>query len=407
MIRNISPQLKAWDVSKLSKVIIMKGMGEGRFSVGDDVLEILQKVKEKDPDSLYYFQEKSALIQMISTLSTPYVSILDGYALGGALGLFGHGPFRVATEKTIFAMPEPTLGVIFNAGASFFLPRLDGAIGTYLALTGSRIEGLDTFYAGIATHYVPSARLNALEERLIDLETSEHDIIQRVLEKFVEPVPAKRIGFGTSIRQAMDRCFQHDSLEDILRALDDEKPTSWTRETKHKLLSMSPTSLRVTLKALRKGKTMSLDQCLKMEFDLMQKFLVTKDFHEGVDATLVQKPRKKPAWQPAVLQDVPDEDIEEVYFNRPAPNTLSLPGKIGLFKLPYSRYTLPTEEDVRLAITGEGTEFGFEGRLTHPDDVLVWFEKGHRNKQGVREKVLDILQRKAYLDKDNQLQWSA
>ncbi|KAI8064453.1 ClpP/crotonase-like domain-containing protein [Gongronella butleri] len=405
MIRNIMPQLKAWDVSKLSKVIIMKGMGEGRLSVGDDVLDLVQKVKNKDPDALYYFQEKSVLIQMISTLATPYVSILDGYALGGALGLFGHAPFRVATEKTIFAMPEPTLGVIFNAGASFFLPRLDGAIGTYLALTGSRVEGLDTFYTGITTHYVPSSRLQALEEKLIDLETSEHDIIQRVLEKFVEPVPAKRIGFGSGIRLAMDRCFQHDTLEEILKALDDEKQTPWTRETKHKLLSMSPTSLRVTLKALRKGRSMSLDECLKMEFDLMQKFLVTKDFYEGVDAMLVQKPRRKPTWQPASLHDVSDADIDEVYFNRPAPNALALPGVVDIHKLPYSRFALPTEEDVRLAVTGEGAEFGIEGRLSIPEDVISWFEKGHRNKLGVKEKVQEILDRKTILDNDKTLQW--
>lgn len=80
MIRNIGPQLKAWDVSKLAKVIIMKGAGKGKFSVGDDILDILIKAKEKDPDALYFFQDKFGLVQMIATLQTPYVSVLDGYA---------------------------------------------------------------------------------------------------------------------------------------------------------------------------------------------------------------------------------------------------------------------------------------------------------------------------------------
>ncbi|KAI8337730.1 ClpP/crotonase-like domain-containing protein [Chlamydoabsidia padenii] len=413
MIRNIAPQLKAWDVSKLAKVIIMKGANKGKFSVGDDVLDIIQKVNAKDPDALYYFQEKSALMRMISTLSTPYVSILDGYALGGALGLFAHGPFRIATEKTIFSMPEPSLGVTFNAGSSFFLPKLDGSIGTYLALTGTRVEGLDAFYAGIATHYIPSSRLPALEERLIDLETSEHDIIQRVLEKFVELPPAKKIGFPQSVRNSIDRCFRHNTLEDIIKSLDEEKQTSWTRETRHKLLTMSPTSLRVTLKALRKSKGMSLTDCLKMEFDLMQKFLVTKDFHEGVHASFLTKPRRKPQWSPPTLQDLPDDDIEQLYFTDPSPNSLNLPSGMDLYNYPYARFSLPTEDDVRLAVTGDGQEFGLEGRLTTAEDVIYWFVKGHKNKIGVKEKVMDILDRKTTMvpdkdDKDKQvLQWNA
>ncbi|CAO3609280.1 unnamed protein product [Cunninghamella echinulata] len=431
MIRNIAPQLKAWDVSKLAKVIIMKGINEGKFSVGDDVLEIVQKVNSKDPDALYYFQEKSALIQMISTLSTPYVSILDGYALGGALGLFAHGPFRIATEKTIFAMPEPTLGVLFNAGSSFYLPKLDGEIGTYLALTGTRLEGLDTFYSGIATHYVPSSRLSALEDRLIDLETSEHDIIQKVLEKFVEPLPTKRIGFQQNIRESIDRCFKYNTIEEIIHALDSEKQTSWTRETKHKLLSMSPTSLRVTLKTLRKSKSISLIDCLKLEFDLIQKFLVTKDFHEGVEGILLNKPRRKPQWDPSTLNDITDDDIERLYFTSPSPNPLSLPSTMDLYKYPYARYALPTEEDVRIAITGDDDDNNnnnnnnnndndndnnkeknndvesVNNRLLTAQDVVNWFEKGHKGKIGVREKVLDILDRKTFINSKQELEWKS
>lgn len=180
---------------------------------------------------------------MISTLQTPYLSILDGYArkwrnrrrngnaiteqfalVGGAIGLFAHAPFRIATERTIFSMPEASIGLCPSSGASFFLPKLDGEIGTYLALTGSRVEGVDALlvwlshlistiyslffhdsYTGIATHYVPSARLNALEERLIDLETSSHEIIHRVIEEFVEPLSEKKTGFAQDVRNIIDR----------------------------------------------------------------------------------------------------------------------------------------------------------------------------------------------------------
>ncbi|CEI93040.1 hypothetical protein RMCBS344292_07284 [Rhizopus microsporus] len=394
MIRNIGPQLKAWEVSTLAKVIIMKSTGKGKFSVGDDILDILQKANARDPDALYFFQDKFSLVQMIATLQTPYISILDGYACG-ALGLFIHGPFRIATERTIFALPETSIGAFLSSGSSFYLSRLDGEIGTYLALTGSRVEGIDTFFSGIATHYIPSSRIPALEDRLIDLETSEHEIIQRVLEKFVEPKSVNKVGFQKEIREVIDRCFAHDTIEDIINALDREKSTVWTRETKQKLLSLSPTSLKVTLKALRKGRSMSLVDCLKMEFDLIQKFLVTRDFHEGVEAMFLSKPRRKPQWEPSRLGDISDEEIDQLYFNQPAPNQLILSSKKDLRHYPYAKYSLPTEEDVRLAITGEGPEFKLEGRLKAQEDIISWFVSGHRGKWGVKEKVQDILDRKA------------
>ncbi|KAI8098371.1 ClpP/crotonase-like domain-containing protein [Gilbertella persicaria] len=404
MVRNIGPQLKAWDVSTLAKVIMLKGIGKGKLSVGDDIYDILLKAKAKDPDALYFFQDKFGLVQMIATLKTPYVAILDGYALGGALGLFIHGPFRIATEKTIFAVPEVTLGAFLNSGSSFYLSRLDGQIGTYLALTGDRLEGIDTFFTGIATHYIPSSRLPALEQRLIDLETSEHEIIQRVLENFVEQKPVDRIGFQKEIRQCIDRCFAFNTVEEIVGALEKEKQTSWTRATKQKLLSTSPTSLKVILKALRRAETMSLVECLKMEFDLIQKFLVTKDFYEGVEAAFA-KPRRKPQWQPFQLAGISDQDIEQLYFLDPSPNTLSLPIQLDLKKYPYARFALPTEEEVRLAITGEGAEFITEGRLKDDEEILFWFTKGHKGKWGVREKVLDILDRKTRLTSDQGRVW--
>ncbi|KAI8986011.1 ClpP/crotonase-like domain-containing protein [Pilobolus umbonatus] len=393
MIRNIGPQLKAWDVSSLAKVILLKGVGKGRLSTGDDVLDILTKTQSKDPDALYFFQDKYALIQMIATLKTPYVAILDGYALGGALGLFIHGPFRIATEKTIFAVPEITLGAFLNSGSSFYLPRMDGEIGTYLALTGNRLEGVDTFFTGIATHYIPSSRLAALEDKLIDLESSEHEIIHQVLEMFVDKKVVDKVGFKTETREMIDRCFSHDTIEEIIDALDHEKPSTWTRETKQRLLSVSPTSLRVTLKALRKGRTMSLVDCLKMEFDLIQKYMVTKDFHEGIYAAFVSKPRRKPHWDPPQLSGISDDDIDQLYFSEPSPNTLRLPSPYDLRKYPYSRFSLPTEEDVHSLLKKS------EDRLK-TEDIVKWFTDGYRGKWGVKEKILDILKRKTSTEKE-------
>ena len=240
---------------------------------------------------------------------------------------------------------------------------------------------------------------------MIDLETSEHEIIQRVLETFVEQKPVEKIGFKIETRMTIDRCFKYDTVEEIVAALDREKQTAWTREIKQRLLSVSPTSLKVTLKTLRKSKTMSLVECLKMEFDLIQKFLVTKDFHEGVTATFLDKPRRKPQWQPPQLSGISEEDIDQLYFTDPSPNVLSLPSKLDLRTYPYARYALPTELDVRLAVTGEGAEFRLEGRLKTEDEIVSWFVKGHKNKWGVKEKVLDILARKGVPTEEEGIVW--
>ncbi|KAL1936353.1 hypothetical protein VTP01DRAFT_487 [Rhizomucor pusillus] len=405
MIRNMTPQLKAWDVSKLAKVILLKGLDGGRFCAGDDILEVLLKTRTKDPDCLRFFQEKFWLIQMISTLQTPFISVLDGYALGGAIGLFGHCPFRIATEKTIFAMPETSLGLFPSSGASFFLPKLDGQIGTYLALTGSRIEGAHTFYAGIASHYVPSVRLPALEDRLIDLEISDYEIIHRVIEEFVEPPTTDSSAFSHEIRDIIDRCFCYDTIDEIIAALDHQKPSTFVRETKQKLLSASPTSLRVTLKALRKAETMTLCECLAMEFDLIQKFMVTKDFHEGIDAMFISKHRRKPHWQPQFLDQLSEDDITQLYFSYASPNDLSFPSTLDMHQYPYARYSLPSENSVREAVTGDGNGFGPENRLKSRKEVLEWFVKGTQGKRGVREKVLDVLSRRT-IDSPNGLVWT-
>jgi 3-hydroxyisobutyryl-CoA hydrolase len=195
-------------------------------------------------------------------------------------------------------------------------------------------------------------------------------------------------------------------MEEIVAALDREKPSKWTRETKQKLLSVSPTSLKVTLQTLRRAKKMSLVDCLKMEFDLIQKYLVTKDFHEGVEATFLSKPRRKPHWEPPHISDISDEEIDQLYFTEPSPNLLTLPSTLDLRQYPYSRFSLPTEKEVRLAVTGEGPEFRIEGRLKEKDEIISWFKNGHKGKWGVEEKVQDIINRKTVATEEEGRVWN-
>ncbi|KAI8979274.1 ClpP/crotonase-like domain-containing protein, partial [Mycotypha africana] len=395
MIRNIGPQLKAWDVSTLAKVIILKGVGRGKFCTGDDLLDISKKAQAKNPNALHFFQDKAALVHMIANLKTPYITLLDGYALGGSLGLFAHGPFRIATENSLFAVPEVELGACLNAGSSFFLSRLDGELGTYLALTGHRLEGIDLFLCGIATHYISSSRLPALENKLIDLETIEHEIIQQVLEKFVERKEPSVISLSQDMKQMIERCFAFNTVEDIIYALEKERETPWIRETIQKLLAVSPTSSKVMLKVLRKAKGMPLNECLTMEFDLIQKFLVTSDFHIGIDSTFNNKAPKKPLWQPPHISDVSEDDIDRLYFTRSSPNELRLPSPMDIKQYPYWRFALPSGDDIKSVLDGVSPEFGLGQRLERTEEVIDWFVARHKNKWGVREKVTEFLSRRA------------
>jgi len=222
MIRNIAPQLLAWEQSDICKVIIMKSNHPKAFCAGGDVKIVAEAGQRKEPDAATFFKEEYALNYQIATLKTPLVVLIDGITMGGGVGLSVHAPFRVATEKTVFAMPETAIGLFPDVGGSFFLPRLDGELGTYLGLTGQTLKGQDVMRAGIATHYMPSERLSALEDRLSELDNMDHEVVNQALEEFsaesnLEPFildPYKNI---------IDRCFKYDTIKEIIDALEKEE----------------------------------------------------------------------------------------------------------------------------------------------------------------------------------------
>lgn len=173
------------------------------------------------------------------------MALIDGITMGGGVGLSVHAPFRVATEKTKLAMPETSIGLFPDVGASFFLSRLDGELGTYLGLTGHLLEGREAMYAGFATHYVPSERLPALEDRLNELDSSEHDVVNQAIEEFCAEPDYKPSSLDP-YRPVIDRCFAHNSVKDIIAALHEEtEEKEWAQDTIKVLESSSPTSLIV------------------------------------------------------------------------------------------------------------------------------------------------------------------
>ncbi|KAI8979530.1 ClpP/crotonase-like domain-containing protein [Mycotypha africana] len=397
MVRSLLPQLQSWEKSDLAKVIILKSSGGKGFCAGGDVKTVVDLAEAGDPTATKFFEEEYQLDHLIATLDTPYIALMDGITMGGGVGLSVHAPFRVATENTLFAMPETAIGFLPEVGGSFFLSRLDGQLGVYLGLTGKRLKGTDVLYAGIATHYIPSSRLHALESRLAELDNANHDIVNAALEEFSgELQDEPRFSLSGEKRRIIDRCFKYDTVDEIIAALEKETHLpEFVEETLGLLKKMSPTSLKVTLQQIRNGATLSLGQCFKMEYHLVQKFLKGHDFKEGVTATLVTK--SKPNWDPKDLSAVNDAKIKADYFDSPSPLRLDLLTNRDYKKYPHRKYMLPAEEDIRRVVTGEAPDVG-NFAMTR-EEVVDYFLRDRQGKQGVREKVLEVLNRKTVENK--------
>ncbi|KAI9331143.1 ClpP/crotonase-like domain-containing protein [Pilaira anomala] len=405
MVRAMRQELQAWEKSNLAKVIILKSCGGKAFCAGGDVEIVIDLAEAKDPNATKFFEEEYQLDHLIATLDTPFVSIMDGITMGGGVGLSVHAPFRIATENTMFAMPETAIGFLPEVGGSFFLSRLDGQIGTYLGLTGKRLSGTDVFYSGVATHFVPSSRLPALESRLSELEHANYEMINSAIEEFsaeLENEPSFSLTGET--RNAIDRCFKYDSVDEIMVALEKEPETEWKKETVKALNKMSPTSLKVTLQQIRNGSTLSLAQCFKMEYHLVQKFLEGHDFKEGVTAKLVRKDTAQ--WKPSSLKDVDDSKIKQQYFDSPSPLRLELLSNRDFKMYPHRKYMLPSEEDIKRVVTGESADVG--NYALNRQQVIEHLVRERHGKQGLKQKVLEVLDRKTIenqKDEDKSLKW--
>lgn len=309
MVRQIYPQLKKWEQDPETFMILIKGAGEKAFCAGGDIKVISEAAKAKQKMSQDFFREEYLLNNAIARCQKPYVALIDGITMGGGVGVSVHGLFRVATEKTVFAMPETAIGLFPDVGGGYFLPRLQGKLGYFLALTGFRLKGRDVYKAGIATHFVDSAKLRTLEEDLLALKSPSKENIANVLETYhTESKTDQDKPF--ILEEHMDkinRWFSASTVEQITENLrQDGSP--FALEQLKVLNKMSPTSLKIALRQLTEGSSKTLEEVLTMEYRLSQACMGSHDFHEGVRAVLIDKDQN-PKWKPATLKEVTDEDL--------------------------------------------------------------------------------------------------
>ena len=421
MARKILSRLLEWQNSQLASVVVIKGEGRA-FCAGGDVAWLAEKNaqgKTGQQESKDYFALEFGLDHLIATYSKPYVAFIDGITMGGGVGLSVHAPFRIATENTVFAMPETTIGYFPDVGASFFLPRLDGSLGTYLALTSTQLRGVDVFMAGLATHYLHSSSLPDLEARLSELKFSDHapfndklKTINTTIEEFctgLPPIPADTPSpIRGDIRSAIDYAFQpaFNTLEAVLLGLEglshaesDKTPPAirdWAVQTRKTLLERSPTSLKVTLRALDEGAKWGIGKTFLQEHVIASRFMEHPDFIEGVTALLVSKPKRTPIWSPSSADRISDRAVDAFFTGQQSRlQLLASDDKAGGPDPDYAEYPhawlgLPRERLVQAFVEARAGE----GREVVEKAAVEAFVGGAGGKQGVKEKVEEILRRK-------------
>ncbi|CAH3015110.1 unnamed protein product [Porites evermanni] len=313
MIRQIYPVLKKWDADPAVSLVLIKGTGDRAFCAGGDVREVAEAGKRGGDLSKLFFKEEYMLNYAIGSLQTPYVALINGITMGGGVGLSVHGRFRVATESTLFAMPETAIGLFPDVGGGYVLPRMKDKLGIYLALTGHRLKGYDVKHAGVATHFVTSEKLTELESSLLNLVDPHANSIQEVLnhyDKKCSEEHSKEFVLEKFTNQ-INSCFDQSSMEGIIKALEKDG-TEWALKQIEILNRMSPTSLKITLRQLQEGAKLNLADCLKMEYRLTQRCMEDNDFYEGIRAVLIDKDNS-PKWNPSTLNGVTQEKVEH-YF---------------------------------------------------------------------------------------------
>ncbi len=293
MIRACTRALTAWRDDPQVHGVVIEGAGDRAFCAGGDIRALRQyQLDGEHHRAETFFREEYELNLMIATYPKPYVALIDGICMGGGIGVSVHAPYRVATEHAAFAMPETAIGFFPDIGATFFLPRLPGRIGTYLGLTGMRMQGADSVHAGLATHFTPRADLPALSHALVADGPG-------ALGSHAAPLPLFSLA---TQRGAIDHCFGADSVPEIVRRLEAIED-SWATKTLATLRTVSPSALCWTLEALRRGANLTLPQCQAAELALTRATMQHPDFAEGVRAMVVDKDRK-PRWQPSRIEEV-------------------------------------------------------------------------------------------------------
>jgi len=279
------------------------------FCAGGDIRMIATSGAGDGAAARDFFRKEYQLNHALFTYAKPVVAFMHGITMGGGVGIAMPAKFRVATENTKFAMPETGIGLFPDVGGGWYLSRLPGHLGEYIALTGARLDGADCLAVGLASHYLPAERLDQAKARI----AQDPQAIATTLDTLSEAPGEAAI---LEHRADIDRLFAADTLEEIIAALAAD-PDLWAKEQLAILATKSPQAMKVSLHLVRQGRHMpSFEDEMRQEFAVASRVVQRPDFAEGVRAVIVDKDNE-PRWQPATIEGVTDHVIDQIFAPLP------------------------------------------------------------------------------------------
>ncbi|MDJ0382717.1 enoyl-CoA hydratase/isomerase family protein [Streptomyces sp. G-G2] len=314
MVLRIAAALTAWEHDPAIFQVLLDGAGERGLCAGGDIRAIHDDVRAGGSASEAFWRDEYRLNARIAGYPKPYVALMDGIVMGGGVGVSAHGSVRIVTERSRVAMPETGIGFVPDVGGTHLLGRAPGELGTHLALTGAAVGAADALLCGLADHFVPADRLDALAAALATAPVAD------VLPRYTAPAPEGELA---GRREWIDRCYAADTVEAIVERLSGHGDPA-AKEAAETILAKSPTALKVTLAAVRRARVLgSLERVLAQEFRVSCAMLTAPDLVEGIRAQVVDKDRR-PRWSPAALELVADAEVERYFAPLAADRELRL-----------------------------------------------------------------------------------
>ncbi|CAI8710536.1 MULTISPECIES: enoyl-CoA hydratase/isomerase family protein [Pseudomonas] len=316
MVRLLCRHLWAWEQDPQIVAVTIRGAGEKAFCAGGDIRMLYDSYKAGDNQHELFHEEEYALDEYLHGYTKPVLALLDGFVLGGGMGLAQAASLRVITERTRMGMPEVGIGFFPDVGGSYFLPRLPGELGTYLGITGCQVRAADALYANLADYYLPSERLAELDACLDHLNWTaapDEDLQDLLADMATERLAGSEL---KACRQAIDEYFALPDVPAIRTALQREQRPElqdWAEQTVKLLDSRSPLAMATTLELLRRGRYLSLAECFALELHLDYQWFDKGDLMEGVRALIIDKD-KRPRWNPPTLAELEPARVQ-AFFN--------------------------------------------------------------------------------------------
>lgn len=297
MIHQMTHILEDWEKDSSINRVLIKGRGERAFCAGGDIVALYQEMKNNKKPKNNFFKYEYKLDLKIHRYSKPICSLGNGLVMGGGLGIFRGSKFKVTTSESKLAMPEISIGLFPDVGATYFLNQLPEPWGYLMGLTGLQIKGFWAKNLGLADYLIGPEHFETIEQKLGEVEEPKS-----FLEKLEHRPSAKEEEEFEELHQEVS-LMKIETLEQLNDMAKNYSGHPALEKAFATYLSGSPTSAAVIDRQLRKGKALTLEQAFEREERMAECFMKQHDFKEGIRALLIDKD-KRPRWRPSTLEQV-------------------------------------------------------------------------------------------------------